>query len=1073
MTNILNNTREFIDSSRQVFSDTVQNTKSVLKDSVKGAVENIKTAASSPNYEDYMSGETSSRSLYNIGLPPVYNTPSAAMMKPLEERPDYMSAEKQYKTTAGDGFLSGAASFFGQSVQFLESGYKRNSALDDPNYNPLKDPRVESLPEEKKIEHLHRLVDSPNYEYTTDLLKQIDIWDSINKNASDAPGSYFVGAIMGGVFDPLSLIALPMRAWSVARTAATVGGIGAASSVMQSTIDPTYDLTKERLLLDTAIATSVGAGLGVMAKGVGKRVTNNVQESIYHPEKNKPIQYELSSGSQTTGAMYNPNNQNFSRFKLFNSNLAFTINHKAARALSAQTRLESNSIAAFREAKQTLTQGKLFTEGMVEGTEVAPGSIIGTRDTEWSIATRGTTQELDSLYPAYKKDMPVSTSKSRLFDAAWDVAGGIRSAAHSSEQGLANKIRAEFDNVFTKLKDIGVFGSDAKAPKNWLPFKPNITKLEKDLVGLRQDVSVEVRRALDNGTLLKAQELASTGQLTKDATKFTEAEKRSLLKIVSDEVVDQLTAIGKGDVQIVGAIKSRHMNFNELDLSQEFRQKYSSTDKQFVYNQYLKEAYDIINAHRITPDGDVVNYYYNMAKAELDKRIEDIINNPKISESDKNKQIKELRDAFKEGSNDVKDMVDLYTGNYFRGKNGLAKTTNSVVTALTAMGTLGMQVLSNITDWAYVIGKGIKNSSLLSDISKFADDSVNNVKIFKDSNDAKLFGFVYDEWSLGQATRETTEIDMATSTKLERLLGNIFSGYSHVTLFAPLMNFMYKFTSTKLAMSALEGASQILKGTLKQGSKLALEMSQMGIDKRLSSDILDQLKLHGYKLEDGSFYPNIRDWDSKIQLEFMGKIHDQLNSTIINVTNGSSPTKFNDPRFKMFTQFLRWIMTAHTKLFLGSLQKVKGMGYEMSVDVIGRTLADITLGVLGGYARQRYINDNDKVELTPENIVTMAIERSAVLALVGYASNLADSTFNIGASSLLGSRSVSKTQNQDIGVLFGPGANIMSRALGSGLKGLRGHDLSRKDVKNIKQAIPFNNFWAWQWYLTRMINDKY
>jgi hypothetical protein len=1064
-------TKDLLETTRGAFQSgvaaVVDPLKEVAKDAggiASGVVDSISTSASAPEYEDYMQAKGGSLSMKDIGLPQIYNVPSAQIMTPLEDRPQLMEKEPSNAfKDASTGFLTGGAQYIGQSVQFLQYAQDLGSQVKDPNYSAVLDPRIQDKSDDWKIKYLHRVSDSPNHDWTGKVLSDIDLYESAAQNASKAPVSYFIGAMVGGALDPAIILTLPK---SILGAATVLGSIGVASTAAQAAMDPTYDLNTE----NATQAAMMGAGLGVLFGAGGKvfrkKEFERVMETVTNPD-NTPI--GLEGIKQDAGAMFNTaaSKSSYNNYKVADTNVVFTFLDKATQKVSAGQRLMRNPFEGFREASQYLTQSKVFTEGQRAGTEIAPGSIIGLRNVTLADQLFTVQSVKKELFQEYAAKTPRGVTGGDLIkDAVADLTD-VRKASNSAVSKMAETIDGVLGQTWKMAQDVGAIDPAAIRPKGFFPWKPD----QQFLKGHYSDFITDLQHEFFvQKSAAEIKRLASKDKTINPENINLVAAKEA----VFNDVLERMLNLADDRVKMIGNTDTRFTNFDELALSKEFRFKYGMQDKEALLHSYLKEVDDMVYAREVAPDGKVANRFIQSAQAEFEKRIQDI-QNSKLSTSEKSKALEQLKEAFEQGKEDISFLTDLYTGDFSKNLSQtkgakIMRGISSTLKGLASLAQLGGQLLSNLTDMAHAVVVGSKKSPLLKAINNEAKTLVNDIEFFPTKDHARRFGLMLDEFTMNTLAKEASDIEYSQMTAWEKTLNKGYQALSWVGGMTYFQNTARHISAENIMGDIATSAQKLLDGTLVQGSKEAMELASFGINKAKARELLDQITTHGEKVGD-IWYARIDHWDSKIKYEMMGKLDDYINSRVIQRTNGSAPKVTYDPRLNFLFQYQGFIYSSWTKLFLPLAQKMSGMGFENSMAVATRIFTDLTIATVMGHVRHKYLSDNPDAELTPGAAATYAIERSAVLALVGFGSQLAD-LGGVGVSSMLGSRSSSKTAQQNVKGLMGPGVSMSLDLAWSMGKLAKGEHMTQSDYSKIKRAIPFNNLWIYNWYLTRLLKEN-
>lgn len=170
-----------------------------------------------------------------------------------------------------NGFMDSAAT----SIRSAYALYQKDSAYDS-SYNPFNDPQVKGLGSEFALQYKDFLMDSPNPQYTMDMIETLQKKQVDQALYANHPYIHLAGELAGGLADPIfftPLLGIGRAAVAVAANYSKLAGVGVAGleggliggafAKAQSEYDPTVD--SGSIAEQAAIGLLLGSTMGAFS----------------------------------------------------------------------------------------------------------------------------------------------------------------------------------------------------------------------------------------------------------------------------------------------------------------------------------------------------------------------------------------------------------------------------------------------------------------------------------------------------------------------------------------------------------------------------------------------------------------------------------------------------------------------------------------------------------------------------------------------------------------------------------------------------------------------------------------
>ena len=439
-------------------------------------------------------------------------------------------------------------------------------------------------------------------------------------------------------------------------------------------------------------------------------------------------------------------------------------------------------------------------------------------------------------------------------------------------------------------------------------------------------------------------------------------------------------------------------------------------------------------------------------KDEYNGLAERIMADPKLTDAERQKQLKNLNTYLERDLRDFRSGWDLALGtfnknmddpdNYFvRGAQALR--------TLNYLRLLGGVVMSSLTDIAMpVFVHGMERY-----YGEFLPSLITNLKGVKlQVKDARFLRIAmeHEQASYLSAYAELGN-PYAQRTMVERFLQNMGRQFGKVTGMVYWNNLGQKIASSMSQTRILSAIEDSVKGKIAKSEDEYLNF--LGLDKTARKAIWKQYEgtraIYGQYEGDGVRIAGVEKWtDGDAVSAYRAALGKDVDRTIIQRGQGDVPLFFNTEIGKTMTQFKSFAAASHSKLLIAGLQRrdkaaIAGFAHLAAMGMMVNYLKSIETG--------RELSDN------PADWIVDGLDRSGIAPLLFEVGNTADK-MNIGPRSLLGlSESSRYASRSAVDALLGPSAGFLGD-MASTVGALAGDEsLSSSDVHKMRRLLLGNN----------------
>jgi hypothetical protein len=958
---------------------------------------------------------------------------------------DFTPPEETAVNNSDVGILDVASMHFQSTIRAGMIWGARQLVKEDQNYNVWNDPALSNRDKSFLLDHFDDLADSPNANWTVGLLATIDKNEYIKKNASGS--SLILGEMLSAVTDITNLLPVAGLAGNLKTlggTAKAVGEIAAVNTwqeVMNGRIDPTQ--TAGDTAINAAMGTAFAGGL-IGALGIA-RATPEIKQSIDRLFNSNTIDdlkiEQVQQGS--AGAMQNIKFDT-SDNDLVSTNFISDSITRATSIYSKESELALSESPTVRELGRRLTASGFIEKRHLEG-RVGGDSIQAQYEVKTSNANFSLQKALKKSYELNKREGG-KLSQNDFFIKARNYILGIDDGMSPGVKEAADAFKKNFKDAESIVKRSG------KVPEGWAPkqgyfhVQYDFDKLSKNQYSLLNDIKLQ----LANNPSAKA-------------AGIDDLELESSAREIMENMI--LRADGR---DYKPSFNISPLKKVVLDFDNGFKTKYMTDDvigSVFRYNDdiFRQEAMlDTFGANNPFSEAD------RMITEDYTKMRNNLLNSS-TDEASLNKKLDDLKIKEESDRQTVKTLLELHTRTFQKDTPRWLRNFASLGTGINYLTRMGQSAISQITDVARLIGQSRHGRALSDDLGNMIDGLHSSFRLAPEEG-ARL-GIIADRLTdVGAAGQRTMQLFDSTGsskipTSIESTMSTAGAVFSKLSGIDAINNLSRAYAAEIKMSSILNSSAKLVNGTLEKGSKEAIDLARMGVDKMLAKNILEQLKIHGITKE-GTFgkvtYSNFNEWDSVVKSKFMTKLRAEVDKTIIMPTIGSRPFFMSTAQGRILLQFSSFTFASGTKLLATDAQQAYGLGATNSKLVAARIISDMALGAIGRYIKD-YLRDG-KIDLSPERTITYALENSAVMATLMYPNQIAEN-FGMGAQSLLGLKKYSKfADSPQKGLIrtLGPTASYLADTVGV-LQRFSDGAASDSDMRALFRILPGNNLIYLNW----------
>lgn len=997
-----------------------------------------------------------------------------------------LTSMSMYATTAvtdtinpWDSFKAGFESTVGESIKSAGMIDDYIKAERTPNYSGVDSPIYQNASEEYKMQYGHVFATSPNEEWTKKLAERITKYEDLNKVSSANFWSGLVGATVGGVLDPGTLVAM---SGGVILRSAKLAAMGYTYSELRSTVDPTYasdfDANADAAIMTAVLGNAfhyLGSSAGLFKKGYNDYWTNRSEEPSIKLT-------DLSTG-KSTGAMATKSLDS-QDYRVAKTNFIHKFLYNTFKPFSAEYRLFDSDINATRQFSAQFLEPNNRAIKEVGGTEVKPISVVELRESEAAKMKTKVYGDLDNQYIEHRK------AGGRLTQEEFDIAAGeYLQHGRSDDQAIIQSVKGwseVWDKNWKSFKDLNIVEKDAISERK-SPFYANREYIDKHPAEFDMDVEKQVRQAVaKRNSELKARidkleetkAAKETANVKSAVIKEIEDELTQLNKAIEDpvetkriakELANQMLQHADGRLVVHGNFKAQTLQKVKFDWDPEFRLKYGVTNLRTIINRYSHEAGTAKVLQERFGTQDVVNLMFNKIDDEVAIKSETILNDPTLSTAKKNEMYGDLLKIAARDKEDLTQVFEEAIGKRFIDYSRVGKSIASSIKGIVGLQSLGNRVVGNLSDLAHAQLTHAPIRALGEHAYAATKEVIKSLKPLSQKQ-LREFAVMIDDITQEGASRGVLDDGTtAYSTATERFIQKGMEIYNKVQLFTATQNKMRQKTFNNIASDILEWSAALVDNKLDPKSYEAMQLRKYGISKSIAKNIMSEFDKH-HTVDNGVADLQLGAWDWDTQRTLAGAVKQRLNNKLVGNTPGATANFLSNPYLSVLTQFQKFVHLSVGKLLIPAIQDLSGVHPKAAIAALTTIAADMFLGVMRGQLRSM-MSGNDDTELTPSRAIIYALEGSAMFAMAGFISNTLDASMSIGAANLLGEKEYSRYQKNNLASLLGPAAGKINDLVNIG--GAAIHDnMTTSEWLALKRLMPFNNFFMYNWYLNQMIKEN-
>ena len=904
--------------------------------------------------------------------------------------------------------------------------------------------------------------------------------------------------LAAGAVDPLNALAFgsllkSVRTGKVVADSAVAGAVSAGSVIAADelglqAISPVRS-TEETILnigIGTLLGGTLGAGIGAAQKSAAKSIKNTVMtDDLPPPVRKNSDMYALDAFDKSIGAaqadVRTPEGQKIAR-GIAESTIGKFVGKAATSAILKTTgkanpvvRLaESNNLEVSKTIEDLVDVNFTLEKNVPKADgdlgQVTQPSVEG-RMEFWDIKKVKAYEEFDKTYKAYKQDIkkqgeiPLSPKdfNTEVFTAT--IEGDVHSNPHV--QDFARKIRKDLiDPIAKEADELGLFEEFNIGPdKSWMHRVYNKEAIKNYQVEWRQRIKKygEETFTADRAAAERlAKQKKDTGEFTADAIKAQEDLRIKLdidnldqyLEDFADDITKQLlgvehvTEIHKFESKIRGPLKGRTFNIAtkdllKIDVGQGKQVNFVETNMMALMDRVTRVMGPQIELQRkfgTTKFDEVASKINDRARADIEK----IELNKDLTDAQKNKQIKKIRDDQIAGVRDLNVIWDLLKGTYHaqsQSVDTLFGRASSNIRKLVYMSRLGGVVRASIPDLANIafrdgvtqfFGKGLPhlikrlgNKEYRQLSKKQARESAVAAQTVLNSRIAGLYG-VGDPYNFGNAAERTID-NMARQ----------FSKANAIVYWNDAMEEM-TFSMASQRLARLSKSSSVSR-------KDRIWLNEIGIDESSRLKIAEQLKK--YEREDAGLPQYNTDiWeDVGAQRAFRLGLSKEVKRTIVRKGVADVPIFSNTGIGKLLTQFMNFAFAQQTRILIPAMQRA-------DANTLAAVTMMFTLGAMS-YSFRELAGGREPAE-DPSAFALESIDASGLLS-VPFLMNIFLEPAGLGVSRLE-EGNTKHNQMRTSQRLYGASAGYMTDTFRL-LSELSDFKYTQGDIDSLRRVMPYQN----------------
>lgn len=929
-------------------------------------------------------------------------------------------------------------------------------------YNAFKDEALAAEGDEFIAKYADDFFVSPSSEYTQGMINLIKQRENEQQAVKDGGSSAFWGQMTGLVLDPFNFVpimgvrnvganVLKGIASGAVQTGAAVG----ASEVLRQEADPT--ITDEESLDAVLLSTVLGGALfGATAGLVGREaveatnITKNIIRNDASPtaleETTQLLDDVAASTQRKTLAEQDLETIGKEDLGVAKTNWVYNFTQKASAYLIPEQRMLNSESGIVRAIVNRMAPHNTLLRGNLKGI-ATPETVVNRVEASYANKTVTMDNSIRDAYLIHKKaggqlDLPEFVREGRA-----NIISGTKSTLPGVDT-LMDSIRSYWREFVPTVKASRKMPDDWKPRDDYFHYEWSYGKLIENQATAIDDITEELAKLRANdGDALSVD--------------------RKQLRTEASEILDNMIRSSQGR-STTDAFTAKGLRERTLKFSPDFANKYLSDD---AYGSIMRYTKDVLTEAELRKLFGQEGNIYDNAKAMI-RNDYNTLRESAIEAGD-NKRLKELIDAENRDAEDIKGMIDMFTGRLANEESRTLRTAASIAKGYSYLRRMGKVAISQIPDFARLLGLKVFKGRFGTEMKDLVGETIDSFKLAKDTDSARRIGIIADELMStgGQLSRASAVGDLTESaymTKGQRIMRNATSAFSKVTLMDAMNNFSRTVASEDAAKNMLIGAGKLVKGTLKEGSLEAIDMAKFGIDKKFAKQIIkefDKHKIVEKKWGGNVVFSNYESWSPEVQLKFASLIRRAVDNTIVQKTIGSHAPFISQSVGSLIFQFKGFQIASHSKVLLPTLQRMSGLGAASSIQMMQIVAADLALATLAGYMHD-FVSGRE-IDLSPEKMALNAFDRASIMSSFSYPSAVLDK-FGAGVGSLLGEDGSSKFRQVNVlEALLGPTAGTVQDLTNTALRFTDGK-ITDGDMEQAARLLPGQNLLWWAWAVNKI-----
>ena len=902
-----------------------------------------------------------------------------------------------------------------------------------------------------------------------------------------------IGAIAGGVLDPINLIPIGGTAYKTFKTGKTLKGairgaeVGFLSEAATETVLQSQQET--RTIQETTINLAGGAILGGVIGGAAASLSrgdfDNVARRMGNDMQRTESQIEIDNDGNLSAAKVERNN--FGENDLAGGKVSQAVIKSTAK-LNPMLRVLQSSSEKAKEILPSLVRTNMYFKKNFD--DIATDQSIEIAIKSYDAGLGASIEGGKKTYKALNKRLKNQGEKPVSIDNFYDQVSlamirGDKSNIPEVEQAAKLYRSQVFDPLLNRGVEVGLLSEElkkvpSKTAVSYLTRKYDIRKMVarekefKDIVrtAARERLMPQIREQLGKPEIkdipkLKKQ-LADIEAKIAGTKEFKEGEfvklydkKMELVVRLNDQAeVDKYIETIVSDVfNKIRGTETKGISM-PYDLTVTERGPAKERTLLFVQDEEIREFLDkditnIAKSYTKTIGTDV-EIKAKFGDLNLKEQLDDISKEYEAlrGKTKTEKERLKLDDEEAEVRRIISSLKDVLRGNYGRPNNPDSFFIKAMQASRTInyMSKLGGVTVSSIPD----MGRHVMVHGINRVFGKGLKTLITNTKAIKlSTKDARFSGQL---WEAVTHQRASLMAD----------LGNPYSGESKFMTMLSYMgqnfskiNFLDAWNNAQKGFSSILTQSRIIENVRnfdKLKPKEKVYMNFLGIDKPTAVKLKNQLDKYSFD-QDGFPIANLEKWTDDDALRiYKNALNTDVDRTIVTKGVGDVPLLMNTELGKTIFQFKSFAFAAHQQVTIAGLQQADMAAITGITTMLGLGMLTYHLKALA--AGRETSND-------PRVWVAEGWDRSGLTPAIAEINGVAD-LMGFGAGRIMGQEPLSRFASRNqlsgfIGPSFGQIQDVttISKAISNG-------EMQEADIKAIRRNLPFQNVFYIRWLLDNL-----